>query len=194
MRLTLVSAPQQLAGHRLKASTCVAGDPAPQQLAGHRLEASTGSRRWRHEVLFDRLVARLVSQKGFDGPAAVRAVDAAWGFLELCAVRPELQLSPSPQVDAIWHETLLFTRQYRELCAALGLRQGIIHHEPFDEPGGLGGGAGATVAAFIEAGIRYDPEFWPSGQLEPCAQCGDRPGGDCAAACGAPSCNSGCYG
>ena len=139
-------------------------------LAEHGIHPEqTSARRWRHPVLFDRVVWRLVSQQGLDGATAVRAVDAAWGFLELCTARPELPLSPTPLVDDAWHATILFTRQYVELCTALGV-QGIIHHEPHDHPSPAdAGGADTTLAAFEEAGIEYDAEIWQSGG--PCGGC-----------------------
>ena len=120
-------------------STSTLEDPLTQRLADHGIDTQTGSRRWHHPVLFDRVVWRLVSQQGLDASTARKAVDAGWGFLELCAARPELPLSPTPAVDAAWHETILSTRQYVEFCAALGV-QGIIYHEPFDQPAVLGGG------------------------------------------------------
>ena len=143
-------------------------------LAEHGIHPEqTSARRWRHPVLFDRVVWRLVSQQGLDGATAVRAVDAAWGFLELCTARPELPLSPTPLVDDAWHATILFTRQYVELCTALGV-QGIIHHEPHDHPSPTdAGGADTTLAAFEEAGIEYDAEIWQSGgpSARPCGGC-----------------------
>ena len=147
------------------------------QLATASIDISAASRRHLHPVLFDRVVWHLFSVEDFDGETAMRAADAAWAFLELCA-RPATQtthLSPPTLVDCAWHATILFTRQYAELCAALGV-QGIIHHEPFADPGSHGSeGAVAAARAFQEAGISFDQEFWDSAGTDWCEVPGPEP-------------------
>lgn len=147
--------------------------PTIPQLAKAGINTGAALRRHLHPTLFDRVVWDLVSVENFDGEQAVRAVDTAWAFLELCAkpAMREIRLGPPALVDAAWHATILYTRPYAELCAALGVR-GIIHHEPFDDPGLHGsGGAPATALAFQEAGISYDQEFWDSAGPSKCAGC-----------------------
>ena len=126
------------------------------------IDAGTSSQRHLHPELFDRVVARLVNREGFDGEIAVRAVDQAWTFMLLCSRRtsPEGPLTPTKIVDEAWHATILFTRQYAELCSILGV-EGIIHHEPADTPTTRGAEqCRATVRAFQDHGISYDPELW----------------------------------
>ena len=144
--------------------------PTIPQLATASIDTTAASRRHLHPVLFDRVVWHLVSVEDFDGELAMRAVDAAWAFLELCA-RPATQttrLAPPTLVDEAWHATILFTRQYAELCATLGVR-GIIHHEPLEDPGYHGSeGAAAAARAFQGAGISFDQEFWDSAGTDHC--------------------------
>lgn len=136
--------------------------PTIPQLATAGIDTSAAARRRLHPTLFDRVVWYLVSAQGLDSEHAVRAVDSAWAFLELCARPATCETRPGPPklVDEAWHATILFTRQYVELCAALGLR-GIIHHEPNDDPEAHGSRtADDTARALQEAGISYDQEFW----------------------------------
>ena len=139
--------------------------PPHPQLAAAGIETAAATRRQLHPALFDRAVWRLVSVGGLDGGLAVRAVEEAWAFLELCSRLPtwDTPLTPTPLVDRAWHATILFTRGYLELCAALGAR-GLIHHEPHDDPGSHGGGgAEGTVRAFHATGIQFDQELWATG-------------------------------
>ena len=150
-----------------------------------RPDQTIPQRRQFHPALFDRVVSRLVTSEGLDADVAVRAVGEAWGFLALCArtgVSEEGPLAPAQLPDVAWHATILFTRGYRELCAALGVH-GIIDHEPYDDPGSHGGGgAEGTVRAFQAAGMAFDPEMWGNTGTAICdrPRCGPRPDGSCA--------------
>ena len=139
-------------------TTFNSGPVATELLKAAEIRTRSAARRNDHPVLFDRAVWRLVKE-GFDGALAVRAVNEAWAFLELC-VDSAAPLTPTPIVDTAWHATILHTRQYAELCRNLGA-SGLIHHEPFDHPRPQDRGVlGATVRAFQASGIPYDPEFW----------------------------------
>ena len=144
--------------------------PTIPQLAMAGIDTSAALRRHLHPVLFDRVAWYLVSQENFDRELAVTAADSSWAFLELLA-RPRTsttRLAPPTLVDKAWHATILFTRQYAELCAALGVR-GIIHHEPFDDPAPYGSrGAAAAARALHDAGIPFDQQFWDSAGTDEC--------------------------
>ena len=43
----------------------------------------------------------------------------------------EMSLTPSPKVDLVWHEFILFTRTYAQFCQKHFQR--FIHHQPDDD-------------------------------------------------------------
>lgn len=52
-------------------------------------------------------------------------------FLIMCAMNRGKRYSPSPKIDAMWHQFILHTRDYLSFCDALG---GFIHHQPAEKP------------------------------------------------------------
>lgn len=48
-------------------------------------------------------------------------------FLSICATYPN-NLTPSPKIDAIWHEFIIHTKDYHEYCMSTFGR--FIHHNP----------------------------------------------------------------
>jgi len=81
-------------------------------------------------------------------------------FLALKAAHSDFYaalLSPSPEVDEIWHAHILDTLSYKETCEAMLGAGGFIHHNP---RGGLGNDAPARDArrrrtiAFYQAAFR----------------------------------------
>src|SRR4051794_14990864 len=69
--------------------------------------------------LWDRVVARISHENGYDSHIAARIVDQALGYLRVVALEPGMQYSPSPTVDVGWHTLILYTREYAALCEAL---------------------------------------------------------------------------
>jgi hypothetical protein len=112
--------------------------------------------------LFERLVARLVSDEGLSSGFAARVMDQALAFLGASAVNRGEPLSPSRAVDPGWHTFILHTRDYREFCQRTAGR--FIHHVPTtDPPAGAGELAQAlrrTVAAMRRAGYAVDDVLW----------------------------------
>jgi hypothetical protein len=55
------------------------------------------------------------------------ALEDAVTFLRAAAEAPSFGLSPSPKVDAAWHQFVLFTVDYGRFCDSLGT---FVHHVP----------------------------------------------------------------
>jgi hypothetical protein len=114
------------------------------------------------EVLWGRLVGRIVEDREVDRKLAERILDQAISFLRLVASNPEELFSPSPSVDIGWHAFILYTRPYADFCERVAGR--FIHHEPSDdkdfEPGGRG--VAGTMAALVDAGFTVDAPLWSS--------------------------------
>lgn len=53
-------------------------------------------------------------------------------FLILCAANRGTGFAPSEYVDKMWHEFILFSRDYVQFCEILGI--GYLHHEPSARP------------------------------------------------------------
>lgn len=70
--------------------------------------------------------------------------------------------SPSPIVDAGWHNLMLHSRLYRRLCGSLGTGKFIDHdpNDPFVKEVDVDA-VPRTVAAMKAAGYRVREELWP---------------------------------
>lgn len=74
------------------------------------------------------LIQRLRQEHGWTRAAALAATEEYRRFLYLAVTCPH-PVTPSPTVDAVWHEHLMFTREYREeLCA--GVLGRTLDHTP----------------------------------------------------------------
>jgi hypothetical protein len=125
------------------------------------------------DALFDRLVARIVRDKGASPEWAARIMDQALAFLVACGTSDEA-LAPSKSVDIGWHTFILYTRDYSEFCHQVAGR--FIHHEPTDTPETKPTIAPSdmrdlTVAAIRAAGFMVDEELWTV--PADCNQCTD---------------------
>ena len=87
-------------------------------------------------------------------------------FILLKAKRGDVNatlLSPSGEVDAIWHCHLLDTRDYMSTCTYLLPHSGMIHHDPDggDDAAAQGQRLSTTRAYYREIfGYRPSPDFW----------------------------------
>jgi hypothetical protein len=135
-----------------------------------------------NEVLWGRLVHRIMKDEGLSLQDAERTMDAALGFLQLCADHSEHRFSPTERVDIGWHTFILYTRSYAAFCETLG--GGYIHHEPNDLPGFPQDtpGPAATVAFMRLVGMKYDPVMWETSATDCTVDCdggrGNGPNGD----------------
>ncbi len=139
------------------------------------------------EVLWERLVGRIIQDEEIERAEAERIMDAALGFIKLCAEHPGNGFAPTPLVDIGWHTMILYTRHYDALCRRLAGR--FIHHDPNDDPAveSSSGSAGTTVTFMETHGIEFDPVMWTVGQ----ADCGNNAcGPDCTPDGGDARCGS----
>lgn len=100
---------------------------------------------------------------------ARRAMAEAIKFVWLAASNEDGKLTPSHRVDLVWHELILFTRAYHELCAQQFGK--FVHHQP----GGIGHENRQqfvkTLRLYQEAFGTPPQDFWGSHQ-ESTAACG----------------------
>jgi hypothetical protein len=149
--------------HTAKATLAAAFGSAPRDLISARM--------------FNRIVARVMTDNGDDQPTAERITEQALAFLAACATNPDAGLAPSPEVDKGWHAFILHTADYAEFCDRVADR--FIHHLP-DDSGEEESGAGipATVAAMRALGLAVDAGLWGAD-------------GECTSDC--HQCHAGCH-
>lgn len=76
-----------------------------------------------------RVIERHVQDNQISREIAIRRFDGLKQFMLVAAVMPGRKVT-SPDIDAMWHTFLLFTKDYREFCTDyLGM---FIEHEPFE--------------------------------------------------------------
>ncbi|MGH8932188.1 MAG: glycine-rich domain-containing protein [Egibacteraceae bacterium] len=111
-------------------------------------------------TLRQRLVNRVIKDHNLDEGTAAATIDAALGFLKLCADHPDHQFAPSQQVDLGWHTFLLYTREYQAFCEEFSGR--FIHHAPDDDLSVTDQELRAvqTVDFMSDKGIPFDEESW----------------------------------
>ncbi len=73
------------------------------------------------------LIKKIATQCLLSKDQATRGLNEVLRFLDLVA-RRDSKLTPSIVIDSIWHEFILFTRQYTDYCNYNYGR--IIHHNP----------------------------------------------------------------
>jgi hypothetical protein len=130
------------------------------------------------EVLWERLVQRIMKDKSMERLLAERIMDQTLAFLTLCALEPRSRYSPSPLVDIGWHTFILYTGQYAEFCKRIG---GFIDHNPSDVPGVDydKGNVARTVGALKRRNITIDESLWLTTSH------------DCSSYCSGDSCSGG---
>jgi hypothetical protein len=87
-------------------------------------------------------------------------------FLVLCALNPDAGYSPSREIDDVWHEFILHTKQYAEFCELVG---GYLHHVPSSD--GKRGDFKLTFQALSRAFKDAYPRFWQKDSGPCCAAC-----------------------
>jgi hypothetical protein len=77
-----------------------------------------------------RLLNRLVEKVGMEPASAHEMFEDTKRFLYLCAVVDE-PLAPTEQIDEVWHNFILYTRDYATFCQShFGF---MIHHVPWNK-------------------------------------------------------------
>jgi hypothetical protein len=77
----------------------------------------------------DYLAKRLVEKEAWVEEEAKEAVRRYKNFLILACKYPETPLAPTPDIDEVWHNHILYTRKYMHDCDAIFGK--YLHHEPF---------------------------------------------------------------
>lgn len=77
------------------------------------------------------LIKRFCSEHKVSEDEAREGFEETKKFLLLCAKNKGVNYSPSLQVDAMWHQFILHTRDYFTFCDTLG---GFVHHQPAEVP------------------------------------------------------------
>lgn len=96
------------------------------------------------EYRFNPLIERMIDKFGWDVVVAESVFEDMKKFLYLCTISDE-PVCPSPTIDEMWHNFILFTQDYRQFCDTCA--GGFIHHRPHrrGEPGSKGDGAFKTL-------------------------------------------------
>lgn len=100
--------------------------------------------------------ARLARDHAWSLDHARRAIEEYRRFCFLAIVSPT-QMTPSEEVDEVWHQHLTYTRDYWEVWCGEALGR-PLHHQP--TKGGSGEGA-RFAAQYAETLARYEERFGP---------------------------------
>ena len=142
------------------------------------------------DVLFGRLVHRVVRDQDMEPQLAERVVDQALAFLGACAANPGARLSPSRLVDHGWHTFLMYTREYAGFCDRVAGR--FLHHNPQDGDSPVkGADITATVAALAKVGYQVDTELWA--MSAECSEGSEGDGSDSSGSGNCSQCHQGCH-
>lgn len=77
-----------------------------------------------------RLLTRLIEKVGLDPESARTTFEDMKRFLYLCAISDEPH-APTEQIDEVWHNFILFTRDYAAFCLEhFGF---VVHHVPWSK-------------------------------------------------------------
>jgi hypothetical protein len=97
-----------------------------------------------------------------------RRIEGALDFLYCCSRPGAPSLAPTPKIDAVWHEMIMFTADYRALCRSLGVA--FVDHEPL-EPGAEDAPSVAQTVAFMrKCGISLagSADLWSEDEAAKC--------------------------
>jgi hypothetical protein len=132
------------------------------------------------EVLWNRLVGRIVIDEEMPRELAERIMDQTLGYLKLASTVPEGHFSPSPLVDIGWHTFILYTREYSLFCREITGGK-FIHHEPTDDPNVPNESSGpyATAEAMKSFGLSVDEPLWACFCKSDCSNCNGGQGCQC---------------
>lgn len=77
------------------------------------------------------LIKRFCDEHDVSESEAQERFEETKKFLVMCADDRQAGLVPSKKIDAVWHQFILFSRDYFSFCELLG---GYIHHQPSEVP------------------------------------------------------------
>ncbi|HLD04400.1 MAG TPA: hypothetical protein VJG90_01650 [Candidatus Nanoarchaeia archaeon] len=147
------------------------------------------------------LEEKLLGERVFDSSAAYNGAFAEFKrFVALSLVYGKNLAMPSKEIDAVWHQFILFTKKYREFCDRFLGR--YLDHNPNTsftplDPEGLSNLRGLYRKTYGDI-----PSLWDMASAEDCSvgsgactQCGSPGSGSCNSSCGGSpgsgSCSSG---
>jgi hypothetical protein len=73
------------------------------------------------------VVSRYAKEENISLDTALKHFEECKKFLFLCSIS-EIPLSPSERIDKIWHEFIMFTKDYNNFC--IEVLGAFIHHVP----------------------------------------------------------------
>jgi hypothetical protein len=132
-------------------------------------------------AMFDHpgLIRRYADRSGIKLDEAAHRFNELKKFLYMCAVS-DFPCVPSKQIDDIWHEFVLYTKDYQDFCAHfLG---GFIHHNPTEQ--GDTEAYNLTREAAIKTFGSLDSNMWPQAKCNT-ADCDTSCNHHCSASCDA---------
>ncbi len=107
---------------------------------------------------FDPIVTRALGADASASGYGAIAASCYRDFLCLLDLYPELLLSPTPLLDAIWHAHILDTRRYRQDCHILFGQ--FLDHQPWDASHeALNGTSSAQMRWLFRYHFNRDPEI-----------------------------------
>lgn len=114
------------------------------------------------------IIDRLTSVKGLSPGQSREALVEVIKFLSLCALS-ERTLTPSKIVDDIWHELILFTRTYHDMCYQYFGK--FIHHQPSANTGKEHRQFQHTLTLYQNTFGALNEAFWPYQTGSECGAC-----------------------
>lgn len=123
---------------------------------------------WLEPVFRARLMAKLRDRRpGVTDGEILEWIDSTLEFLSWCAMPETPPLGPCAEVDLVWHEMILFTSSYRDLCRRFGVA--FIDHEPIEDHQPDSPSAAKTLSCVRALGIEpRDPTIWSSTRHSRC--------------------------
>lgn len=110
------------------------------------------------------LIDRFCRENGISNEWAREQFRETLKFLVVCALEPDQHYSPSYEVDKMWHEFLLYSRDYFAFCDLLG---GYLHHQPSDNSGD----PLLTFEALRQVFGDVNPNYWRKSAANCCSGC-----------------------
>jgi len=122
----------------------------------------------------DALLRRYMAENKTDLATAKKAFMALKQFLFVCATAKH-SCSPSIAIDAMWHEFLMFSKEYYNFC--LQYFGTVVHHHPTEVM--MNESYRNTRDSALKNFGKLDRKFWPK-SVTCVALCS---GGECSAGC-----------
>ncbi len=107
----------------------------------------------------DAVVNRFCKEHGYSKEDGLVIFAELKKFLTLAVVDTEVQYSPSKAQDAMWHEFIMYTKDYIKFCEDFLGR--FVHHVPCEGNQKITNGCSAKKRA-VELFGQIVPKYWPN--------------------------------